>query len=91
MDLMKSVDLATLNPILAEHWPHTPQAPLRRACRRMLGSRTWDTVCIDSAATERWMRILQQEGMIRRAPTFRELIDTSVVDAIAVPAAVTAR
>ena len=48
----------------------------------MLGSHTWDTARIDAAATERWMRILQDEKMVRRAPTFAELIDTTVVDRI---------
>jgi ABC-type nitrate/sulfonate/bicarbonate transport system substrate-binding protein len=82
MQLMKSVELADLHPLIAEHWPNTPVAPLRRACARMLGSRTWDTVRIDPAATERWMRILQDEKMVRRAPTFSELVDSTVVDRV---------
>ncbi|CAN5666996.1 ABC transporter substrate-binding protein [soil metagenome] len=79
MQLMKSVDLATLYPLLEQHWPNTPAAPLRRACERMLRSHTWDTVIIDAAATERWMRILHDERMVRSAPTFDQLIDTTIV------------
>ena len=82
MQLMKSVELSDLYPLMTEHWPRTPAAALRRACGRMLGSHTWDTVRPDTAATERWMRILQDEKMVRCAPTFGELIDTTIVDRI---------
>lgn len=82
MDLMKSLDMTDLHPLLAQHWPATPAAPLRMACERMLRSHTWDTVRIDAAATARWMRILLDEKMIRRTPAFDELVDSSVVDQI---------
>lgn len=80
MQLMKSIELADLDPLLTQRWPATPAGPLSRACARMLGSLTWDTVRIDPAATERWTRILQDENMVRRAPTFAELVDTTIVD-----------
>lgn len=91
MQLMKSVDLADLYPLLAQHWPDTPAVPLRKACARMLGSHTWDTARIDPAATERWMRILLDERMIRHAPTFEELVDTTIVDQISSTAKTPAR
>lgn len=82
MQLMKSVDLAALSPLLDQHFPNTPTAPLRKACARMLGSHTWDTARIDPAATERWMRILLDEKMIRQAPSFEALVNTTIVDQI---------
>jgi ABC-type nitrate/sulfonate/bicarbonate transport system substrate-binding protein len=82
MQLMKSVDLDDLGSLLEQHWPGTPSVPLRKACARMLGSHTWDTARIDPAATERWMRILFEENMIRRAPSFGALVDTTIVDRI---------
>lgn len=82
MQLMKSVDLATLYPLMEQHWPNTPTEPLRRACERMLRSHTWDTVIIDAAATERWMQILRDEKMVRSAPSFTDLIDTTIVGQI---------
>lgn len=82
MQLMKSVDLSALYPLMEQHWPATPEGPLRRACGRMLRSHTWDTVSIDGAATERWMRILHDEKMIRTAPTHAQLVDGSIVDRI---------
>lgn len=91
MRLMRSVDLTDLHPLLEQHWPHTPVEPLRRACARMLGSRTWDTARIDPAATDRWMRILLGERMIRQAPSFDALVDTTIVDQIGYPAATPAR
>lgn len=82
MQLMKSVDLADLNALLTQHWPHTPAVPLAKACARMLDSHTWDTARIDPAATARWLGILLDESMIRRAPSFEVLVDTTVVDQI---------
>ncbi|KRD08689.1 hypothetical protein ASE48_09090 [Mycobacterium sp. Root265] len=82
MQLMTSVDLADLHPLLEQHWPTTPAVPLRKACARMLGSHTWDTTRIDPAATERWMRILLDENMIRQAPSFDALVETTIVDRI---------
>lgn len=88
MHLMKAVELADLQPLLAQHWPAAPQAPLGRAVGRMLGSHTWDTVRIDAPATERWMRILHEEKMVRSAPPFLDLVDTTVVDQIGLSASV---
>lgn len=82
MQLMKSVDLAVLSPLLDQQFPNTPATPLRKACARMLGSRTWDTARIDPAATERWVRILLDERMITQAPSFEALVNTTIVDQI---------
>ena len=43
MQLMKSVNVAELRPLLDEHWPTMPQEVLGSACGRMLHSQTWDT------------------------------------------------
>lgn len=91
MQLMKSVDLADLHPLLEQRWPHTPAVPLRKACARMLGSHTWDTARIDPVATERWMRILLDEKMIRQAPSFEALVNTTIVEHIGFPAVAPAR
>ncbi|CAN5145562.1 hypothetical protein BH11ACT7_BH11ACT7_21710 [soil metagenome] len=91
MQLMMSVDLPALYPLLEQHWPITPALPLRRAYERMLRSHTWDTVSIDPAATERWMGILSDERMVRKAPSFIDLIDNTIVDQIAVTAPASAR
>lgn len=81
MQLLKSVTVAELQPLLEEHWPTTPPAVLSRACARMLNSRTWDTPRIDRPATERWMRILFDERMVRDVPSFDDVVDTTIVEA----------
>ena len=81
MQLLKSVTVAALRPLLAEHWPTMPQEVLAGACTRMLNSHTWDTARIDPSATERWMRILFEESMVRSVPAFSDVVDTAIVDA----------
>lgn len=88
MEQLKTTTVTELEPLLAAHWPHIAMPTLTRACAWIMRSRTWDTVRIDADASDRWMRILQQEKMIRTAPPFAELVDTRVVDAIALAATV---
>ncbi|WP_431238461.1 ABC transporter substrate-binding protein [Mycolicibacterium aichiense] len=80
MQLLKSVGVAELAPLMRVHWPTTRIETLSGACERMLLSRTWDTPIIDADATDRWTRILHAERMVQVAPRFTELVDTAVVD-----------
>ncbi len=82
MQLMKSVTVVELRPVLEAHWPTMPTQVLERACERMLNSQTWATPRIDQGATERWMRILFEERMVRAVPAFNDVVDTAIVDAI---------
>ncbi|WP_067670321.1 ABC transporter substrate-binding protein [Nocardia miyunensis] len=82
MRRLRTTGLAELEPLLTAHWPGIATPTLLRACERIKRSRTWETTRIDAAATDRWMRILKQEGMIRSEPPFAELVDTSIVDAV---------
>ena len=82
MQLMKSVTVAELRPLLDAHWPAMPAPVLASACERMLNSHTWDTPRIDKAATERWMRILFEERMVRSVPSFDDVVTTTIVDQI---------
>ncbi len=78
---LRTTTLTELEPLMTAHWPGIPAPTLIRACDRIKRSQTWDTMRIDAAASNRWMRILKQEGMIRSEPPFAELVDTSIVDA----------
>ncbi|WP_327145746.1 ABC transporter substrate-binding protein [Nocardia sp. NBC_01327] len=80
MELLRATSVAELEPLLTAHWPHIASPTLARACARIKNSSTWDTVRIDASASDRWMRILQQEKMIRTVPPFTELVDTSIAD-----------
>lgn len=82
MQLLKSVTVAHVAPLLEQHWPTMPQKVLASACERMLNSHTWDTPRIDKEATERWMRILFEESMVRSIPAFEDVVDPSIVDAV---------
>lgn len=82
MALLASVGVDELRPLLAEHWPTTPPEVLASACGRMLRSQTWATPRIDRVATERWMRILFEEGMVRAIPDFDDVVDSTIADAV---------
>ena len=82
MQLLKSVSVTELRPLLDAHWPTIPTQVLEDACNRMLRSKTWATPRIDRPATERWMRILFEENMVRSIPDFDDVVDTTVVDSI---------
>lgn len=85
MALLASVGVSELGPLLAEHWPTMPPEVLAAACQRMLDSQTWATARIDQTATERWMRILFEESMVRSIPAFDDVVDTTIVDAVGSP------
>mgnify|MGYP005990265373 FL=1 len=81
MATVKATPVTELQPLLAEHWPNIAMPTLSAACTRIQQSQTWDTVRIDGNASDRWMRILQEEGMVRSAPAFSDLVTSRVVDA----------
>ena len=71
--------------------PAAARRALADACRRRCwatpasgccNSQTWDTARIDQTATERWMRILFEESMVRSVPAFGDVVDTTIVDAV---------
>lgn len=80
MQLMRSVTVAELKPVLEAHWPTTPPEVLENACRRMLHSQTWATPRIDRPATDRWMGILFDEKMVGAVPAFNNVVDTTIID-----------
>lgn len=81
MAIVKATPVSELEPLLTEHWPNIALPTLSAACTKIQQSRTWDTVRIDADASDRWMRILEEEKMVRAAPKFDDLVDTRVVDA----------
>ena len=81
MTTVKATPVSELEPLLTEHWPHIALPTLSAACTKIQQSRTWDTVRIDADASDRWMRILEEEAMVRKAPKFDDLVTSRVVDA----------
>ncbi|MGU3502753.1 ABC transporter substrate-binding protein [Mycobacterium sp. C31M] len=82
MQLLKSVAVEDLAPLMRDHWPTTPLPTLSGACERMLLSHTWDTPVIDADATDRWTGILHAEGMVATQPRFTDLVSSAVVDQV---------
>lgn len=77
MRLLPTVDQHTVDAILKRRWPEKDQGILREAQRQMAESAVWDTVAIDESASDRWMRILAEGGLVRTAPSYDSLADDS--------------
>ncbi|CAB4699850.1 MAG: hypothetical protein F2667_04680 [Actinobacteria bacterium] len=77
MDALPSAPAATIDSILATRWPAKDIDILRDAAAQMTASAVWETVAIDPDASDRWMRMIAEAGMVRRAPAFAELSDDS--------------
>ena len=61
--------------ILAERWPTKDRALMRSVVEALTASDVWQTVAIDPDASDRWMRILTEEGMVSSPPSYDELAD----------------
>ena len=72
-----NLDPRLLDTILAERWPGKDLGPDARWSRQMVASGVWQTVAIDPDASDRWMRILTEEGMVTHVPGYDELADDS--------------
>jgi NitT/TauT family transport system substrate-binding protein len=81
MTRLPDVPPETIDGILATRWPGKDIDVLREAVAQMTAGRTWATVAIDPAASDRWMRMLAENAMLTRAPAYDELADDSFMKA----------
>lgn len=79
MELLETARVEDLAPLMAEHWPTADPAHLAQSCARLQASQTWATARIDSAATDRWLRILLEEKMIAHPLAYEDLVDESAL------------
>lgn len=77
MRLVPTTDSHSIDEILKRRWPEKDQGILREAQRQMAASAVWHTVAIDEHASDRWMRILAEAGLVRTAPSYATLADDS--------------
>jgi NitT/TauT family transport system substrate-binding protein len=77
MRMTKDLDPALLDSILAERWPTKDRALMTSVVDVLAASRVWESVAIDESASDRWMGILADEGMVSRPPSYAELADDS--------------
>jgi NitT/TauT family transport system substrate-binding protein len=65
---------AVIDAVIAQRWPRKDSALLRRAADEMAKGGLWDSAVIDEEASDRWMRILSEAGLVGQAPSLDELI-----------------
>jgi NitT/TauT family transport system substrate-binding protein len=68
-------------PLLASAWPAVPLDLLGEATAELSVNGTWSGIRIEPAACERWVDILRCAGLVNRAVSYDELVDTRAVDA----------
>ncbi|ROS23461.1 NitT/TauT family transport system substrate-binding protein [Rathayibacter sp. PhB127] len=72
---------AEIDAVLAARWPDRDPVLLHEAAEEMAAGGVWDTTVIDEAASDRWMRILAEAGLVTRAPSLAELTGRTTVGA----------
>ncbi|OOP63146.1 hypothetical protein BMF89_07625 [Arthrobacter sp. SRS-W-1-2016] len=72
---------AEIDAVLAARWPDRDPVLLHQAVDEMAGGGVWDTTVIDADASDRWMRILADAGLVTRAPSLAELTGARTVGA----------
>lgn len=81
MMALPGTSATTVDTILATRWPGKDLGLLRDATRQMIESTLWDTVAIDPVGSDRWMRMIAEAAMVRRAPEYAELTDDAFMKA----------
>jgi NitT/TauT family transport system substrate-binding protein len=68
---------AEIDAVLAARWPDKDTALLRKAVDEMADGGVWDSAVIDRDASDRWMRILSEGGLVTHQPSLEELLGAS--------------
>ena len=84
MTALPTTPAATIDSILAARWPAKDLDLLRDATRQMTASTVWETVAIDPAGSDRWMRMIAEAAMVTRAPSYSELTDDTLHEGLPV-------
>jgi NitT/TauT family transport system substrate-binding protein len=81
MSSLPTTPSETVDAILTSRWPAKNIDILREATRQMRASTVWQTVAIDPAASDRWMRMLAESAMLTHIPGYSELTDDAFMKA----------
>jgi NitT/TauT family transport system substrate-binding protein len=68
---------AEIEAVLASRWPDKDASLLRAAADEMAERGVWDSAVIDRDASDRWMRILDEGGLVTHPATLEELLGSS--------------
>ncbi|MEW1644225.1 ABC transporter substrate-binding protein [Streptomyces sp. NPDC091219] len=77
MRLVPTADPHSVDAILKTRWPDKDQGVLRLVYQQLADSAVWRTVAVDEDASDRWMRILEDGGLVTTAPSYASLADDS--------------
>ena len=66
--------------LLAAEWPEVDSEVLRDATAELIANGTWSGIRIDPDASERWISILRDAGLVIHEVPYDQLVDTSAVD-----------
>ncbi|MFC8517742.1 ABC transporter substrate-binding protein [Streptomyces sp. NPDC057257] len=75
MRLVPTADPHSIDAVLKHRWPDKDQGILRLVYQQLADSAVWQTVAVDESASDRWMRILEDGGLVNTAPTYAQLAD----------------
>ncbi len=67
--------------LLAAEWPDVDHEVLRDAAGELIVNGTWESIRIDPDASERWISILRDAGLVIRDVPYDLLVDTRAIDA----------
>ena len=67
--------------LLAAEWTDADGEVLRDATAELIGNGTWSGIRIDPDASDRWVSILRDAGLVTHEVPYGQLVDTSAVDA----------
>ncbi|ROS75127.1 NitT/TauT family transport system substrate-binding protein [Curtobacterium sp. PhB130] len=68
---------ADIEQVLAARWPDKDHDLLRSAAQQMADGGVWDSVTINRGASDRWMRILDEGGLVTHRPSLEELLGST--------------
>ena len=75
MRLVPTADPHSVDAILKQRWPDKDQGIMRAVYQQLADSAVWQTVAIDESASDRWMHILEDGGLVTTAPSYSQLAD----------------
>lgn len=80
---MNELTSGTADPdeLLASHWPDLPEPALQAASAELSANGTWSSIRIEPEASDRWVSILHEAGLVDSLVSYDELVDTRVMDA----------
>ena len=82
MVALADTDVTEVLPLVTSLWPEVSPQALETATAKLLASQTWASTKIDRAASDRWMNILADGGLVSTAPSYDSIITTRITDAI---------